>query len=284
MSIEVYVNNIRVNYNVFNFNGGEVSVKLDLHGYPRSNIGFVTIRAFLKNPQDILELIFVKNAIEQKGNIDKNCEWILQLPYIPYARQDRVCDTGEAFTLKEFASKFINPLNFDKVIVEDPHSDVSASLIDNVVIIPQHELVIEQLAWRIRYNNMALVSPDAGALKKVYKLAKSMGGLDVFKADKLRDTTTGEIIATEVHETDFKGRDLLIVDDIFDAGGTFLALAKELKARNAGQVELYVTHGIFARGVDIAAGLIDAIYARNIWEENIQNRNTKGILKTKVSI
>ncbi len=48
---------------------------------------------------------------------------ICNIPYFPYARQDRVCNTGEAHALKVFAD-LINSCNFDLVEVMDPHSDV----------------------------------------------------------------------------------------------------------------------------------------------------------------
>ena len=283
MSIEIYVNNLPVTYKFFTFSGGEVSVKLDTETLPISYVGSVHVKAFLKSSNDIMTLLLLVDAIKQatQSRRDKNCEWTLDMPYIPYARQDRVCDSGESLSVKVYAD-LINSLGFDRVTVQDPHSEVSTALLNNVVVQEQHKLVLRRLAHRIRLMDVALVSPDAGAQKKIFKLAKSMGGLDVFTADKVRDTSTGQIIKTSISETDFKGRNLLIVDDIFDGGFTFLKLAELLKERNAGFVELFVTHGIFSKGVDIADGLLDAIYAENIWEENVKGRNTKGILKYKV--
>ena len=46
------------------------------------------------------------------------------------------------------------------------------------------------------------------------------------------------------------GRNCLIVDDICDGGGTFIPLAKKLKNAGAKTVTLYVTHGIFSKGLD----------------------------------
>lgn len=57
----------------------------------------------------------------------------LNMPYIPNARQDRVKDMDDVFTLKIFA-QFINSLNFHSVTVFDPHSSVSEALFNNLVI------------------------------------------------------------------------------------------------------------------------------------------------------
>jgi len=54
------------------------------------------------------------------------------MPYVPYARQDRVCVPGESFSIKAFAA-LINMLAFDRVIVVDPHSDVVAAVIARVM-------------------------------------------------------------------------------------------------------------------------------------------------------
>ncbi len=48
----------------------------------------------------------------------------LDMPYIPNARQDRVKGENDVFTLKYFA-EFINSLDFDRVFVLDPRSNVS---------------------------------------------------------------------------------------------------------------------------------------------------------------
>ena len=58
----------------------------------------------------------------------------LSLPYIPNARMDRVKNADEVFTLKWFA-EFINALGFDRVLVSDPHSNVSTALFDRVCVI-----------------------------------------------------------------------------------------------------------------------------------------------------
>lgn len=71
----------------------------------------------------------------------------LSLPYIPNARMDRVKNADEVFTLKWFA-EFINALGFDRVLVSDPHSNVSTALFDRVCVIdaqPNIRRVLDKL-------------------------------------------------------------------------------------------------------------------------------------------
>ena len=66
------------------------------------------------------------------------------------------------------------------------------------------------------YSKMRLISPDAGALKKVYDVAESIGyKQDIVIASKHRDIGTGKITHTEVPlKTEDLDKDFFILDDI----------------------------------------------------------------------
>jgi ribose-phosphate pyrophosphokinase len=95
------------------------------------------------------------------------------------------------------------------------------------------------------------LAPDAGALKKIYKLAELYPHCSVVCANKIRDLTNGKIIDTKINPEDLHEKIhekvVWVVDDICDAGGTFLALAKAIPDYIIPkELNLYVTHGIFA--------------------------------------
>lgn len=77
------------------------------------------------------ECILLWYLVNHIRDHDRNVRIRLLLPYIPNARMDRVKNADEVFTLKWFA-QFINTLDFDDVLVDDPHSNVSAALLDRV--------------------------------------------------------------------------------------------------------------------------------------------------------
>ena len=182
------------------------------------------------------------------------------MPYVPYARQDRAMVSGDAFSLKVFAN-ILNSLKFDCVEIIDPHSDVTPALIDNVFVIEQHKCyVLESLGGA--YD--AIVSPDGGALKKIFKAAKVLNVSFVIEASKNRDVVTGAITSTSFIG-DVSGKKLLIVDDICDGVFTFIKLAEVLKAGGAKQVDLYVTHGIFSKGIEVLTPFIDNVYCQYSW-------------------
>jgi len=229
------------------FSGGEVHVNISgVQMYPKNRIF-----ALLRNSNDIMELLLVCNAIKETGRGLS----ILEIPYIPYARQDRVCSEGDAFSLKVFA-ELINNLGFEKIIGWDAHSDVTGALINNYKNIPQEIIIPDELGMSVDY----ICIPDAGAIKKSFNVQKVLDIKKSILATKHRDLITGEITHTEIYCDDLKNRDILIVDDICDGGRTFIELAKKLRKKGAGKIKLFITHGIFSKGIDVFDGWIDQIF------------------------
>lgn len=241
-----------LDYKSFTFPGGEIGLKLNSH-----NLRFfdfrdqepVTIVARLQDAKDILSLAMVKDALGREKLKGRKID--LFMPYLPYARQDRVCDLGEALSLKVFCD-YINFLNFSSVTIVDPHSDVGPVLLNNVHVISQFNIFDKWTALNNRVlEGLVFVAPDAGSNKKTSKLASYFNHTEFVRADKLRDLATGKIKETIVYCDDLKGKDVMIADDIVDGGRTFIELAKVLKQKNAGRICLYVTHGIFSQGMEV---------------------------------
>ncbi len=240
----------------FKFPGGECHVRVQ-----PSEIGeYTEILASLYSSDDILLLLLTVDAV-RRCNGDTQIK--LTIPYFPYARQDRVCNPGEPLSVKVMAG-LINALQCQEVVIYDPHSDVTAALIENVKIIPIVDIITDTpLSHLIIANQLGLVSPDAGAEKKVQTLAKGLSTptqpLSVFCARKVRDPLTGAIVATEIHD-DVKQKNLILIDDICDGGQTFIELAKVLKQNGVGDIYLYITHGIFSKGLSVLKPWFKAVY------------------------
>ncbi|WNL63213.1 ribose-phosphate pyrophosphokinase [Citrobacter phage Tr1] len=263
--------NSNIDVKVFTFSGGEVHVKINADvalglcsAYDKNVIHVIQD---IRSAADLMAVVMVKDALDELFRFNSNVDIRLVSLYVPYARQDRYCEEGEAFGVKAFA-RILNSLNFNRVIVADPHSDVTPALINNLMVISQEVIAVHMLGWKLRMEDFMLVSPDGGALKKIFKLATPMA-LDVVCAEKIRDTRTGKVVRTEVPRQDFEGRNVMIVDDICDGGRTFIELAKVLRQRNVGKVELYVTHGIFSNGMDELMSYFDCIHSFNVWENNV---------------
>jgi len=243
--ISIRINGENYYPTTISFPGGEVHVTIPDHLPGPSNY---IIKTKLKSPKDIMELLLVKDAMDIKyGSVES----ILRIPYVPYARQDRVCNSGESLSIKVMA-RLINSMNFNSVITFDNHSDVATALIDNCKDQPAYELMgrSSEITSLLTKTNICLCSPDAGANKKTLDIAKHFNGVPIIRADKVRDSKSGKILKTEVYCDDLKGISVMIADDICDGGMTFIKLAEALKEKGAGKLFLYVTHGIFSKGLE----------------------------------
>lgn len=264
-------------YETFVFNGGEVQVKFKFLTEHYLIGKEKVIVAQIQNSEDFFRLALIKDALE---NVSKD-KITLFLSYIPYARQDRICDKGEAFSLRVFCN-LLNSLNFGEVYVIDPHSDVAPALIDNVKIISQLEIVQTWPALINVAQGCILISPDSGANKKTIKLAQFFQHDNFIRADKLRDLATGKIIETIVYCDDFKGKDVIVFDDICEKGGTFLGIYNAIKNRNIGKFILFVSHGIFPLDInELHNNGISEIYTTNSFKdfEETQNFHVLDVLK-----
>jgi ribose-phosphate pyrophosphokinase len=186
-----------------------------------------------------MRLLLLRNAITNKFGSKVNI--ILEMPYLPYARQDRICEKGEALSIRVFCD-LINAQCFDQVRITDCHSDVALALLNNCHHTPQHVAMGMQITTNNRLSNAdVLVIPDLGAAKKAEIIAKQYNLLTVqcMKTRIDRDTLVVKPIGKIP-----KGK-LLVVDDICDGGGTFLALASAFEGKD---LNLVVTHGIFSKG------------------------------------
>ena len=253
-------------YTVTKFPGGEINVVLH---QTFQMFGALLITGIIKDSDNIMELLLLKDACNRIFNWNKTA---LGLAYVPYARQDRVCNDGEALSIKVFAN-LINSMNFDTVLTYDNHSDVSSALINNCTNVTVTEIIASTFeAGQVFDIPDLLVSPDAGANKKVFELSKATE-IPMIRADKTRDTKTGNITGTVVYSDDLTDKHVMIVDDICDGGRTFIELAKVLKIKNAKKVTLYITHGIFSQGIDVLfENGIDEVITTNSFYQGIDER------------
>lgn len=230
---------------VLQFPGGERHVTVpesSIHGNDQK--GNNILRAVIRSSNDLIDLLLVTDALESR-----NCKPVqLYLPYIPYARQDRITSPGTAFSLR-VAARLINDLCFQQVHVYEPHSDVAGALIKNCFIHTQDEEVkqfVRDLESVHQRENILVLAPDAGASKRVERL----GFPEMGQALKHRDPATGHVEVAFVSDN-VKNRNVLIVDDICDGGATFIQLAKKLYEKGVKSVSLFVAHGIFSRGIEV---------------------------------
>ncbi|CAA6828947.1 MAG: Ribose-phosphate pyrophosphokinase (EC [uncultured Aureispira sp.] len=238
-----------IEFQSFTFSGGEPHLKIT------SNLDAVfevSITHRINSFNDMGFLLIAVDALRRSGVKDIN----LVIPYFPAARQDRVMVAGESLSVKVYAD-LINNLDLKQVTIFDAHSEVAIALLDNCKAVNNHAFIRKVVA---QIGSVKLISPDGGALKKIYKVAAALDGMEVVEGSKSRDVKTGQLSGFKVYADDLEGANCLVVDDICDGGGTFMGLAAELKKKNAGKLYLAVSHGIFSKGLEALAQYFDLIF------------------------
>ncbi|GAO43193.1 phosphoribosyltransferase family protein [Flavihumibacter petaseus] len=223
----------------------------------------IRILTRMANANDILLALFVKNTLDyhEFEHIE------LHITYLLCARMDRVMTGGEPFSLKVIAA-MINQAQFRKVKIFDPHSEVTTAMIERSYAVTNHDYVQQVLAETqpaLQPDRYYLVSPDAGALKKIHGLAQHLGITHLVECMKEREVKTGKLTGFTTTATSLSGATCFIVDDICDGGGTFVGTAALLKQKGAAAVHLIVSHGIFSKGTTLEN--IDRIYSTNSYRE-----------------
>ena len=217
------------------------------------NRGSIMIQWLYEGDAELFTLICVKRHIDRHFS---NQSVVLDMPYIPHARMDRVKNPDDVFTLKYFC-EVINSLHFTTVWVRDAHSNVSLALLDRV-----EDTGVEPYIHKASLASKAdvLFFPDEGAMKRY----SDKSPLPYAFGMKKRDWATGQILGLDIINAEaVKDKNILIVDDICSRGGTFYHSAKALKATGAKSVSLYVTHleeTVTLGDLASSDGLVDHIY------------------------
>lgn len=237
---------------------------IDFSNYEESKRA--TLTWHFENNEEMVAVMFLTKHLQRNGILFID----LVMPYIPNARQDRVKNSNDVFTLKYF-TEFINELSFDTVTVLDPHSSVSEALINNIIIENPKKYINKVLT---SIGGFTLTSeddrkplmafyPDEGAMKRYSGLIPMAYAFGI----KKRDWESGKILGLDVAgSTELVPiSDVLIIDDISSRGGTFYHSAKKLKELGANKIYLYVTHceSTILDGEIFKSGLIDKIFTTN---------------------
>lgn len=246
----------------FTFNGGEPFISI-----PTRISALASVIARIQSGNDLIELCNAVDALKRNGSIVID----LYIPYWPGARQDRVCNEGEALTTKVYAD-IINSLECASVQICDPHSDVTPALINRCKLYPIED-IIKQVIDDCKPD--FIVSPDAGATKRIYTyLSKINCKIPVIQCLKKRDTITGKLSGFQVCNwaewSQPEPAKLLIIDDICDGGGTFVGLADEFKDLHLkNELYLYTTHGIFSQGYTQLLEKFEKLYTTDSFQPKI---------------
>lgn len=271
-----------IKYQIQKFPDGQQNIVIEpfiykeWHNNILNNTFNVKIKSRLNNWLD-LELIVCAVACLRELEVERIH---LYTPYIIGARSDRKFEEGGNRYIKDVIAPVLNSLNFESVTCIDPHSYVLENCIKgfrkesniNLVNLAINEIALTKIGTEnyLDLSEIILISPDAGASKKIYKLAEQIGYKgDIIVCNKDRDEN-GKLTKIEVPLKMYDNKpDLIIIDDICDGGATFINIAKAIDEHEweYGKKYLIVTHGIFSKGFEELSQYFDGIYCTNSYKD-----------------
>ena len=167
----------------------------------------------------------------------------------------------------------LDSLNLKRLITWDCHSQVGVDLTSAINIDPASIIKNDPaLVNLLTDTNTVLICPDKGAVKRCTHIKESLKISEMILCEKRRDPVTGRIVKTEVLVDDLRDKVAVITDDICDGGFTFIKIAEQLREKNVAKVVLFVTHGIFSKGLTVFDGLVDEIVTTNSFKHDAHNK------------
>lgn len=269
-----------IDFEVINFPDGQSDIRLVIDTHLRKWEDVKIISRF--NSFKDLEIIIAAKAALCREEVTSVS---LYVPYVLGARSDRKFVLGGTSYLVDVVAPILNAQGFTKITALDIHSDVGPAVITGLTSGSNIHFILWALQqiennWGKTLGHANIVSPDAGAAKKIYglideilytKKLKDEIPVKLITANKHRDMVTGKILSTEVPvPQDAWGRDFIIIDDICDGGRTFIEIAKVLKSNpqfETSKIYLMVTHGIFSAGYAELNKYFDGIFTTDSVKE-----------------
>jgi len=164
------------------------------------------------------------------------------LPYYGYSRQDRKVQPRVPITSKLVAD-LITTAGTNRVLTVDLHAGQIQGFfnipVDNLFAAP---VILDYLRSK-KFNNLTVISPDAGGVERARAFAKRLNAALAI-IDKRRDIPNVAQVMNIIG--DVKGHDCLLLDDMVDTAGTLTEGAAALRANGAGIISAACTHAVLS--------------------------------------
>lgn len=213
--------------------GDDVYVIASLHGEPK------------QSPNDkLVKLVFFLGALRDAGAGRVTAV----VPYLCYARKDRKTQTRDPVTTRYLAGLF-EAVGVDRVVGLDVHNlqAFQNSFRCRTEHLEARKLFLEHLLPLVGSDELVVISPDAGAMKRADELRNALArrlGREVpvafLEKERARGVVRGGTLVGDV-----KGRVAVVIDDLVATGTTLVRAATACRELGATRVHAVATHGIF---------------------------------------
>jgi len=218
------------------FSDGEIDIKI-LENVRGTDVFVIQPTCHPVN-ENIMELLIAVDAMKRSSA----ARITAVIPYYGYARQDRK-DKPRVPISARLVADLLTAAGVDRLLTMELHAPAIQGFFDLPVDHLFAAPVLLDWVERQRFENLTIVSPDAGGVERARAFAKKLeAGLVI--VDKRR-------VDTNVAETmnvigDVDGRTCIIVDDIVDTAGTLVGAVKALRDKGASRVLACFTHPVLS--------------------------------------
>jgi ribose-phosphate pyrophosphokinase len=196
------------------------------------------IQSTMPPAENLMELLLLIDAAKRASAE----EIVAVLPYFGYARQDRKDQPRVAIGAKLVAD-MLAVAGATRVITMDLHADQIQGFFD----VPVDHLYASTLFMphitALNLPNLTIAAPDMGGSKRANAYAKHLK-CDMVICYKQRTQANVVDHITAIGETE--GRNIVLVDDLIDTGGTLCKAADMMMERGALSVRAVCTHGVLS--------------------------------------
>jgi len=197
-----------------------------------------------RSPRDWIELMLFGSALR-----DASAQRVTMIvPYLGHNRQERKTESREPYAAQDMIEvlKIARP---NRVVLLDLHAPATAAAFRPTI--PDHlyaaPVLIPVLRDMFNGSDFVVASPDAGGVARARKYAEMLRVSDLVVFHKHR-LEAGKVSDEILMVGNVKGRDVLIVDDMIDSGGTLVAVSKMAKEAGARRIVAAAAHGLFSDG------------------------------------
>ncbi len=187
---------------------------------------------------NIIELLLLIDAAKRASAN----QVVVVIPYFGYARQDRKVRSRVSLGAKLVAN-LLTAAGADRIVTMDLHAGQIQGFFDIPVDHLDATAVFVPYIRELNLPNPCIASPDVGGSARARSYARHLGS-DFIIVDKVRKQAN-EVASMQVIG-DAQGKDIIIVDDLIDTGGTISLASKVLMEQGASSVRAVITHPILS--------------------------------------
>ena len=200
---------------------------------------FVFLVQSTHSPADnLMELLLMIDAA-RRASADKI---IAVMPYFGYARQDKK-DRPRVAIGSKLVANMLTTAGANRIITMDLHAPQIQGYFDIPVDHLDSSAVFIPYIQQLKLENLTFAAPDVGATNRIREIA-SYFEAEMVICDKHRKRANE--IASMVVIGDVTDKDIVIIDDICDTGGTLAKSAALLKDKGARSVRAMITHPVLS--------------------------------------